>query len=107
MALGARRKPWLNRSTRKLELAGECRRLRGVVGWAPIPDDDFPGHLEKLLIFPKLKGLRHVLQNEPDDSYMLRPDFGRGLSALRHTPLVYDILIYRRQLPFAAQLTVP
>lgn len=87
-----------------LDIASKCRWLRGVIGWAPITGDDFPGYLQKLLAFPKLKGLRHVLQDEPDDAYMLRPDFDRGIYALSKTGLVYDILIYQRQLPLAAKL---
>jgi L-fuconolactonase len=52
----------------------------------------------------KLKAVRHVLQDEPDDGYMLRDDFNRGMSMLREFRLRYDILIYERQLPNAIQL---
>src|SRR5450631_395860 len=55
-----------------LELGEACSFVRGVVGWAPIASAEFPGQLERLLENRKLKGLRHVLQDEPDDTYMLR-----------------------------------
>ena len=52
---------------------------------------------------PKLKAVRHVLQDEPDDNYMLRDDFNRGIGLLKNG-LRYDILIFERHLPQAIQL---
>jgi L-fuconolactonase len=49
----------------------------------------------------KLVGVRHVVQDEADDQFILREDFNRGVSALREFDLRYDILIYERQLPQA------
>ena len=48
--------------------------------------------------------MRHAVQDEPDDQFMLRPDFQRGIAALTPLGLVYDILIYARQLPAAIEL---
>ena len=45
-----------------------------------------------------LKGVRHVVQDEPDDRFILGEDFNRGVSRLEEFGLVYDILIYERQL---------
>src|SRR5262249_45989716 len=73
--------------------------IRGVVGWAPISTPDFPQIVEKLKTLEKLKGLRHIVQAEPDDEFILRADFNKGISALAGTGLVYDILIYERHLP--------
>lgn len=87
-----------------LRLAEEHAFIAGVVGWAPIASAGFREQLDALAGHPKLKGLRHVLQDEPDDTYMLRDSFQRGLAALKGTGLVYDILIYERQLPFATEL---
>lgn len=86
-----------------LELADANKEIRGVVGWAPIMEDEFPEVLEDLARQPKLKGLRHVVQAEPDD-FLLRDDFNRGIGQLKETGLIYDILIYERQLPEAIQL---
>ena len=57
------------------------------------------GHLERFAQNPKLKAVRHVLHDEPDDLYMLRDDFNRGVSLLRNFGLAYDILIFERHLP--------
>jgi L-fuconolactonase len=84
-----------------LSLADECDAMRGVVGWAPIASPEFPRELENLRKYEKLKGLRHVVQDEPDDGFLQRPDFNRGIAQLKQFGLVYDILIFERQLPAA------
>jgi L-fucono-1,5-lactonase len=82
-----------------LDVAAGNQLIRGVVGWAPIVDPAFPEILERLLGSKKLKGLRHVVQDEPDDEFILRSDFNAGIGELAGRGLVYDILIYERQLP--------
>ena len=86
-----------------LSLAAQAPFLRGVVGWAPIASDGFPALLEGIASKPMLKGLRHVIQDEPDESYILGAEFNRGIAAMRGTGLAYDILIFARQLPAAIQ----
>lgn len=83
-----------------LELARGCSAMRGVVGWAPIAAQDFTAILEPLRDEPKLKGLRHVVQAEPD-GFLDGEAFNRGVRALAGTGLVYDVLIFERQLPEA------
>ena len=82
-----------------LEMADQCDAIRGVVGWAPIAGEDFPGVMEEFEHRTKLKGLRHVIQGEPDENYILRADFNSGILAMQGSGLVYDILIYERHLP--------
>jgi L-fuconolactonase len=82
-----------------LQQAEECDAIRGVVGWAPIAGEDFPEVMEEFEDRPKLKGLRHVIQGERDENYILREDFNSGIRAMLGSGLVYDILIYERQLP--------
>ena len=84
-----------------LDQAEACDAIRGVVGWAPIAGEEFPGVMEEFEHRPKLKGLRHVIQSEPDENYILRADFNSGILAMQGSGLVYDILIYERQLPQA------
>jgi L-fuconolactonase len=86
-----------------LELAEECDAIRGVVGWAPIAEREFSGVLDKFHGCKKLRGLRHVLQAESDEKYMLRPDFNAGIRMLHQYGLAYDVLIYERQLPQAIE----
>lgn len=72
--------------------------LRGVVGWVPLTENDVEKHLERLAAHKKFKGVRHVIQGEPDDNYILRPDFNAGVKRLLKYKLRYDILIYERHL---------
>jgi L-fuconolactonase len=85
-----------------LECAAEGTAIRGVVGWLPIADGDIPSQLAKLGSAAKLKGLRHVIQDEADDDFILGDAFNRGIASMRGTGLVYDILIHERHLPQAA-----
>ncbi len=84
-----------------LNLAQEFPFIRGVVGWAPIARPEFPQVLERFHDSQKLKGFRHVVQDEPDDAFLLRPDFNAGIALFKRYGLVYDILIFERQLPAA------
>ena len=87
-----------------LALAAEHSFIRGVVGWVDLRAEDVRDQLARLSSSTKLKGVRHIVQSEPDDRFMLRPDFMRGIGALGEFGLAYDILIYARQLPAAAEL---
>jgi L-fuconolactonase len=87
-----------------LELAGQNEFVKGVVGWVDLRSPDLPLQLDQLAQNPKLVGVRHVVQDEPDDDFILRSDFRRGIARLREYDLAYDILIYLRQLPVAIQL---
>jgi L-fuconolactonase len=82
-----------------LDLADQTDAIRGVVGWAPIAGEEFPGVMEEFDGRTKLKGLRHVIQGEKDEHYILREDFNSGIRTLQGSGLVYDILIYARHLP--------
>jgi L-fuconolactonase len=84
-----------------LNFAQEFPIIRGVVGWAPIASREFPQVLERFHHFQKLKGLRHVVQDEPDDAFLLRRNFNEGIALFKRYGLVYDILIFERQLPAA------
>ncbi len=87
-----------------LRLAEENDFVRGVVGWVDLCSPELPAQLEQLAPHPKLVGVRHVVQDEPDDEFMLREDFRRGIAQLADFGLTYDVLIYPRQLPAAIEL---
>lgn len=87
-----------------LDMAESHEFIRGVVGWLPLVDADISYDLQRFAGRKKLKGLRHVLQDEPDDFYMNRTEFNRGLSCLTQLNLVYDILIFARHLPQTIEL---
>jgi L-fuconolactonase len=68
------------------------------VGWAPIAAAEFPEVLQGLRQKKKLKGLRHLIQDEPDDEFILDAAFNRGMRAMRDFGLVYDIMVRTRHL---------
>jgi L-fuconolactonase len=86
-----------------LQLAGEpTSTIRGVVGWLPIAEPNFPQLLDRFSAFPALRGLRHVVQAEPR-GFFDEPAFNRGIARLPRHGLVYDILIVHRQLDEATR----
>ncbi len=86
-----------------LKLAERTPSILGVVGWADLRSPDIRAQLKDLARNPKLVGIRHIVQSEPDDRFLLQPDFLCGISALEEFDLAYDILIYTRHLPVAAE----
>lgn len=82
-----------------LQLADDASFILGVVGWVPLILPTVREDLERFAANPRLKSVRHVLQGEPDDGYMLRDDFNRGVKVLTALNLTYDILIFERHLP--------
>jgi L-fuconolactonase len=87
-----------------LALADGHPSIAGVVGWIDLQADDARRQLELVADHPKLVGIRHVVQSEPDERFMLRPAFGRGIALLEEFGLAYDILVYSRQLRAAVEL---
>lgn len=87
-----------------LELAEEHEFIRGVVGWVDLRSGDLDAQLERFAPHPKLVGVRHVVHDEPDDRFMLREDFRRGISKLHACSLAYDLLLFPRHLPIALEL---
>jgi L-fuconolactonase len=87
-----------------LDLAARHSIIRGVVGWVPLTDGaNVRRHLERFSGNRKLRGVRHVIQDEADPRYILREDFNAGVSVLPEFGLRYDILIFERHLPAAIQ----
>jgi L-fuconolactonase len=80
--------------------------LAGVVAWANLTATDFGAQLEALRAAPggnKLVGIRHQVQDEPDDNWLLRQDVQRGLAVLDDHDLAFDLLVKPQQLEAAIQ----
>ena len=87
-----------------LDLCQSNPELAGVVGWIGLRSPEIGARLEYFSQFEKLCGFRHVAQSEPDDCFLIRDDFLRGVSQLEAFDFTYDILIYPKQLPAALEL---
>ncbi|MDE3200029.1 MAG: amidohydrolase family protein [Acidobacteriota bacterium] len=86
-----------------LDLAGRNPFVRGVVGWVDLRADDVDAQLEEFASDKKLVGMRHIVQDEPDDRFLLGDAFMRGIKRLGAHGLVYDVLVYPKQLGAAAE----
>jgi len=87
-----------------LDFAKKNERIAGVVGWVDLRSPNLAERLEYFSHFPKLRGFRHIAQAEPDDRFLVREDFVRGVAQLRTFGFTYDILVYPKQLPAAIEL---
>ncbi|HLH40043.1 MAG TPA: amidohydrolase family protein [Bryobacteraceae bacterium] len=87
-----------------LDLCQAHPEVAGVVGWTALASPEVERRLEFFSRFGPLRGFRHIAQSEPDDFFLVRPDFLRGISKLESFGFTYDILIYPRQLPAALEL---
>ena len=87
-----------------LELAEKQDFIKGVVGWVDLQSPELRTQLEQFSPHPKLVGVRHVVHDEPDDHFMLRPEFRRGIARLREFNLTYDLLLFPKHLPVATKL---
>jgi L-fuconolactonase len=83
-----------------LSVAAQNDFVKGVVGWVPLTEPSIRDELDLLRSNPRLRAVRHVVQDEPD-GYLLREDFNAGVSVLQEVGLAYDLLIRERQLPEA------
>src|SRR6266404_7314485 len=87
-----------------LRLADQYPTIKGVVGWVDLRSEKIGDQLAEFSRHPKFIGVRHVVQDEPDPEFVLRPDFLHGIGMLKDFKLSYDILIFPKQLPAAIEL---
>ncbi len=86
-----------------LAMAKEEPFILGVVGWIDLRSPQVRVELNGLAGDRKLVGIRHIVQSEQDERFLMQADFLRGIAALEEFDLAYDILIHERHLPVAAE----
>jgi len=88
-----------------LRIAATDPRSAGVVGWVDLTDPAVGDVLAELRGRPggdRLVGIRHLVHDEQDSEWLLRPDVSRGLTAIADAGLVFDLLVRTRELPAAS-----
>jgi L-fuconolactonase len=86
-------------------LAQPDPRIAGIVAWAPLENGDAArADLDTLAAHPRIKGIRRIIQFEPDMEFCLRPGFVKGVQALADYGLSFDICINHLQMPNAIRL---
>ena len=78
--------------------------IKGVVGWIDLGNENIAKRLSYYQQFSIVKGFRHILQSESDRAFMLKPEFMRGIRALKAFDYTYDILIFPDQLEYVKEL---
>ena len=87
-----------------LGLAAKHPAILGVVGWVDLRSSDVGEQLREFAANPRFVGVRHVVQYEPDERFLLGEAFVGGLRQLHGFGLTYDLLLYPPQLPAAVEL---
>ena len=87
-----------------LGLANNHNIIKGIVGWVDLQSDTVEERLTHYQQFDKIKGFRHVIHDEADVDFMLRPAFLRGVGLLKKYGFTYDILIFPKHLPNTLEL---
>jgi L-fuconolactonase len=85
-----------------LSLADENRFIAGVVGWVDLTSPHVDAQLDELTAHPKFKGVRHLVESEPHDDWLVQPVVLSGLKRLTSYGLSYDLLVHTRHLKHAA-----
>lgn len=81
------------------EVAQSDSRIRGIVPWAPLEKGvAAEAELAHLAANPLIKGIRRIIQFEPDQEFCLRPDFVCGVQLLPAYGLSFDLCINHTQL---------
>jgi L-fuconolactonase len=86
-----------------LELAEKYPFILGVVGWLDLKSPNLSARLEFYKTFSKLKGFRHVLQDESDPEFILNEAFQRGLKKIFDAGYTYDLLVLPHQMKAAVE----
>jgi L-fuconolactonase len=84
-----------------LSLADSYPFIAGVVGWVDLTDAGIERELEVLTANPKFKGVRHLVESEPAEDWLVQPSVLRGLRALASYGVSYDLLVHTRHLKHA------
>lgn len=87
-----------------LKLAEQNDFIAGVVGWVDLASEECESQLAEFKDHPKFVGIRHVVQDEPNEDFIVQPDVLRGLKVLQKHGVPYDLLFYTQHLKHAATL---
>jgi L-fuconolactonase len=87
------------------DLAARDGRIKAIVAAAPLElGEAARPDLERLAALPLVRGVRRLIQSEPDPEFCLRPDFVAGVKLLAEYDLSFDICVYHHQLESALEL---
>lgn len=87
------------------ELAAADRRIRAIVAAAPVERGaEVEGQIERMAQSGLLRGIRRLIQNNPDPEFCIRPGFVEGVRCVGRHGLHFEICITHHQLGAALEL---
>jgi len=87
-----------------LELADANSFIAGVVGWVDLAGVQIDAQLDEVCAHPKFKGVRHLVESESHDDWLVQPHVLSGLKKLSARGLSYDLLVHTRHLQYVPQV---
>jgi len=84
-----------------LQLAEENSFIAGVVGWVDLRSEEATDQLRQLTADSKFKGVRHLVESEPADDWLVESSVLSGLNELSLHNLSFDLLVHTRHLKYA------
>jgi L-fuconolactonase len=87
-----------------LSLADANSFIAGVVGWVDLMSPAVDAELDELTAHPKFKGVRHLVESEPEDDWLVQPAVLAGLKRLASYGLSYDLLVHTRHLRYVPEV---
>ena len=87
-----------------LDLADANSFIAGVVGWVDLIGVEIDAQLDELCVHRKFKGVRHLVESEPNDDWLVQPAVLAGLRKLSARGLSYDLLVHTRHLRYVPQV---
>jgi L-fuconolactonase len=91
--------PTLEETRYLLDLARNDDSIAAVVGWVPLDDPHVAELIAELAAEPKLRAVRPMLQDLPDDNWIATADIASGIESLIAHQLAFDALIFARHAP--------
>ena len=85
-----------------ISLSSQASFIKGIVGWVDLEDKDVGLSLDRLAANPVFKGVRPMLQDIDDNSWILRSSVLAGLEQVARRGLRYDALVLPRHLDVLA-----
>lgn len=90
--------PTVEETAYMLGIADATPWVLGVVGWVDFERPADLAQMRRLAVHPRLKGLRPMIQDIPDDAWMLREDVQWAFRAMCDLGLRFDALGFPRHL---------
>jgi L-fuconolactonase len=82
------------------DLANSDRRVRGCVACLPLERGAaIEPEIDRLAKLSVVRGVRRLIQNQPDPEYVLKPGFLEAIRLLPKRNLSFDICVFHHQLP--------